>query len=360
MSRPSRVVNVSITDGLNPPYTAVPTAVAFDPVTLTQLGAFVLVARLGSVRAAANALGVSEPAVSQALGSLRRQFDDDLIVKDQTGMSLTPGGKRLVGIASQMVALGSEAEAAVREGKGAPERLRVVADAVVAELVVPSLLEAFQGRAPELEWSVGVATRAEMPVLLAERLADVAIGPALTGEEAAGIESRPVMRCQAVLVGPARGQRRPARGTAARPGPASEGEWLRQARWLLGPASTDPASVEARLVARFRVPPERLRVFSSQAAAWSAAADGQGVAPAISHLVMPELAGGRLRTLELGGLPVGTTWFVSTLGGGRRSQLAASLCHFLGTPQAMQVMHRPGQGVPPSRFRPPVYVTIWS
>src|SRR4029450_9198452 len=40
-------------------------------VTLTQLGAFVLVARLGSVKAAATALGVSEPAVSQALAALR-------------------------------------------------------------------------------------------------------------------------------------------------------------------------------------------------------------------------------------------------------------------------------------------------
>ena len=40
-------------------------------MTLTQLSAFVLVARLGSVKAAANALGVSEPAVSQALAALR-------------------------------------------------------------------------------------------------------------------------------------------------------------------------------------------------------------------------------------------------------------------------------------------------
>src|SRR5919202_6611814 len=38
-------------------------------MTLTQLNAFVLVARLGSVTAAANALGVSESAVSQALSA---------------------------------------------------------------------------------------------------------------------------------------------------------------------------------------------------------------------------------------------------------------------------------------------------
>ena len=89
-------------------------------MTLTQLGAFVLVARLGSVRAAAQVLGVSEPAVSQALAALRRHFDDDLISRAPSGMALTPGGQRLMGIASQMVGLGAEAESAVRAAQGAP------------------------------------------------------------------------------------------------------------------------------------------------------------------------------------------------------------------------------------------------
>jgi hypothetical protein len=31
---------------------------------------------------------------------------------------------------------------------------------------------------------------------------------------------------------------------------------------------------------------------------------------------------------------------------------------FLGTPEAMQLMRLPGAGLPPSRFRPPVDVTI--
>jgi len=33
---------------------------------------------------------------------------------------------------------------------------------------------------------------------------------------------------------------------------------------------------------------------------------------------------------------------------------------YLGTPEAMHLMRAPAGGVPPSRFRPPVYVTIWS
>ena len=68
-------------------------------MTLTQLNAFVLVARLGSVQAAATALGVSESAVSQALTALRLDLGDQLITRSQAGMTLTPGGTRLLGTA---------------------------------------------------------------------------------------------------------------------------------------------------------------------------------------------------------------------------------------------------------------------
>ncbi|MHB1929509.1 MAG: LysR family transcriptional regulator, partial [Acidimicrobiales bacterium] len=79
-------------------------------MTLTQLEAFVLVARLGSVKAAARALGV--PAVSGALAALRLQLGDPLVARHGNAMTLTPGGQRVVGIASQMVNLAAEAESA--------------------------------------------------------------------------------------------------------------------------------------------------------------------------------------------------------------------------------------------------------
>jgi hypothetical protein len=44
----------------------------------------------------------------------------------------------------------------------------------------------------------------------------------------------------------------------------------------------------------------------------------------------------------------------------QRSAAASALRRFLGTPEAMHLMRSPAEGVPPSRFRPPVYVTIWS
>src|SRR5258708_4238954 len=146
-------------------------------MTLTQLNAFVLVARLGSVTAAANALGVSEPAVSQALSALRVHLGDQLLSRGPSGMTLTAGGSRLLATASQIVVLGAEAHAAVRAAQGAPEQLRMVATANVAEFVTTPLIEAFTKRfAGSVEVSCGVAVTKEMPVLVANRLPTLPTG----------------------------------------------------------------------------------------------------------------------------------------------------------------------------------------
>src|ERR1700684_3536168 len=104
-------------------------------MTLTQLNAFVLVARLGSVTAAANALGVSEPAGSQALSPLRMHWGAPLVSRGPSGMTLTPGGSRLLATASQIVVLGAEAHAAVRAAQGAPAQLRGVGMSTIAEVL---------------------------------------------------------------------------------------------------------------------------------------------------------------------------------------------------------------------------------
>src|SRR5919106_1269491 len=241
-------------------------------VTLTQLEAFVLVARLGSVKAAAQVLGVSEPAVSGALAALRQHLGDSLVVRTPAGMELTPGGQRLAPIASQMVNLAVEAEGAIRHAQGAPELLRVVATSTVAESVARPLVTAFTARHGPVEATLGVTTATEMPALLHERLADVGLGPRLSD-----LDARPMMRYRLVVVA---GPRHPLAG-AARVGLAS----LAHQDWLVDASGADSASDIGRLLARLRVPDARIRVFPGLAAAWTAAAEGDGVAPGVAHLV---------------------------------------------------------------------------
>jgi molybdate transport repressor ModE-like protein len=322
------------------------------PVTLTQLEAFVLVARLGSVTAAARTLGVSEPAVSGALAALRQQLGDPLVERGPTGMRLTPGGQRLVPIASQMVALAAEADDAIRQAQGAPERLRVVATSSVAESLAPSLLAAFARRAGAAVPSLGIARSDEMPAVLHERLADVALGPRIAGEAAWGLESIPLFRYRLVLVA-APSHRLAASSRTTLPA-------LAEQTWLVDPDATDAASPVGSLLAHLGVGEERIRVFPSQSAAWVAAEEGGGVAPAIRHLVAAELDRRSLVVLDVQGTPIDLMWYASMLAPDRRSPAAASLRRFISTPDATHAMHARLNGVPPSRFRPPVYVTLWS
>lgn len=321
-------------------------------VTLTQLKVFVLVARLGSVKGAATALGVSEPAVSQALTALRQSLGDQLLTRSATRMELTDGGRRVVAIASQMVHLANEAEEAVRQSQGAPELLRVVATSTIGHAVAPALLQAFTTRAGHVEVSLGIAATDELAALLHERLADVALGPQLPTSDRDGLTSEPVMRYRLALVA---GRQHRLAGTS--------GTSLRQLRdevWLVDPEGTDPRSPVGQLLQRIAVAPERIRVFPNQSAACAAAGEGAGVAPVVEHLLQRDPAHDHVAKLAVSEFPVDRLWHVSALSGERRRPLVGKLQRFLTTPEAMHAMHSGDGGVPSQRFKPPVYVTIWS
>jgi LysR family transcriptional regulator, low CO2-responsive transcriptional regulator len=222
----------------------------------------------------------------------------------------------------------------------------VVATAAIGEFVLSPLTEAFARRyAGSVEVSTGVAATSEMGVLVANRLADVAIGSSASAGAGLAVVTEPIFRYRLVAVASGR----------SRPG-GNPGQW----RWLVDPSGTDPESDTGQLLARLGIPDDRIGVFPNQTAAWAAAADGSGVAPAVEHLVAQQLRRGDLALIELRGLPVEACWHVTLLERSGRSTAASAFRRFLGTPEAMQLMRAPGAGVPPSRFRPPVYVTIWS
>ena len=160
-------------------------------------------------------------------------------------MELTPAGRRVVSIASQMVNLAVDAEAAVRQSNGAAELLRVVTSSTLAQSIVPSLLQAFTARAGGIEVSLGVATTEEMAALVEERLADVAIGPRLPG-----VDAEAVMRYRMTLVG--------------HPDLRVNGGGLAGLRWLVDPTGADPLSDVGVLLTKYRVPESHIMVFANE------------------------------------------------------------------------------------------------
>ena len=103
-------------------------------MTFTQLRTFALVAELGSLRAAAAALGVSEPAVSAAVAALRTDLGDPLFARTARASRSRPAaGRWPPGPASWSgwpTAPGGRSAHATSAG-----RLRVLATAACAEHV---------------------------------------------------------------------------------------------------------------------------------------------------------------------------------------------------------------------------------
>jgi len=315
-------------------------------VTFAQLRSFATVARTGSLTAAAAALGVTEPAVSSAIAALRRDLGDSLFVRAGSGIRLTPGGERLAAAAAEILGLEDRLRREVGEARGERGLLRLVVSPTVAEYVSAPLLDAFTRRWPTLEVAQEVALPDAFGGFLTDRRADVALG--LGASRTPGVETVPFLRYKLIVVASPGHRLAGARNVAL--------SRLAGERWLVGPEAAELA----RFFAERRLAPPEQGAFVGERAAQDAAAAGEGVSLAIAHTVLDRLRRGTLVRLDVAGTPRDGMWHAATLGTDRRSAVADALRRYVTTPDATQaIVARPG-GVAAGRFRPPVYVTIWT
>jgi DNA-binding transcriptional LysR family regulator len=318
-------------------------------MTLAQLQSFVLVARLGSVKAAAADLAVTEPAVSVAVAALRKELGDELFVREGRGIALTPGGRRLAALASEILGLAEQARRSVQESES--RRLQVVATSVVADHVGP-LIDAFTARDEGLEIAVEAAPGSSFAQLLEHRRADVALGPHPGVEHSGTIASAPFLRCRMIVVAA------PDHPLAGRSG-VTPGE-LEGSRWLAGEPELDATTSTGLYFARSGLSPSSVSTFSSHAGAIAAAAAGEGVALTLAHSVVDEVRRRALVRLDVRGTPVLELWHASTLGLGRALPAALALQRFATTPDATQAIAAGRAGAVSARGRPKkVHVTLW-
>ncbi len=104
----------------------------------------------GSVTLAAERLGLSQPAVSRALGRLRRAFGDDLFVRAPGGLRATPRAEALrAGLGEALDRLGALVAGPAPFAPAATTRAFTVASGDYAEAVLlPGLLGALAREAP--------------------------------------------------------------------------------------------------------------------------------------------------------------------------------------------------------------------
>jgi DNA-binding transcriptional LysR family regulator len=270
-------------------------------LTLGQLRTFLAVAATGSVRAAAEQLVVTQPAVSSALAAVRKQVGVALVMRDGRGLRLTPAGEALAQRARAALALLDEAVAAAR-GEADPDRgrLRLASVTTAGEHLAPPLLASFLAGHPEVAVSLEVGNRRRVADLLAHHEVDLAIG----GRPPPGAETLAVRPNHLLVisapVGPAAepGRRRARAVTQAELGAAT---WL-----LREPGSGTRATSEALLDGLGLSP--RILTFGSNGAVVESVRIGLGVTLISADAVAGDLESGGLEEWRIPGPPIDRPW----------------------------------------------------
>jgi DNA-binding transcriptional LysR family regulator len=310
-------------------------------MTFTQLRTFAMVAELGSLRAAAAALGVSEPAVSMAVAALRTDLGDALFVRTPTGIALTPGGRALAVRARELVRLADRTRREVGEAAGAVDRLAVLATAACAEHVVGPMVAAYARNAPRARIEVTVGSTESASGALAEGSADLALGVRPAPADGHGADFVPFLRYARIAV--------------VAPGTTPAAPWSAR-RWLTGPAGFEAGSAEDRWAATHGRP--TVERCADEKEALDRVRRGEGAMLALGHAVREDLRRGSLVRVPTSGTPVVGLWWAGVPGDGRATPAARALQRFLTTPEATSaLMARPGRR---DRPRPRVRVELWS
>jgi DNA-binding transcriptional LysR family regulator len=141
--------------------------------TASELEFFVLLARHGSLSAAARALDITPPAASKRLAQMEARLGLQLVHRTTRSISLTSEGETYLRHATRILAEIREMEDEVSSGRSAPQGLlRVNATLGFGRTTIAPLISQFVKRYPDVEVQVEVTDR---PVDLVETGFDLAI-----------------------------------------------------------------------------------------------------------------------------------------------------------------------------------------
>lgn len=127
-------------------------------VDLHHLRTFLAVADRGSFSRAAEALYVTQPAVSVTIKKMEAHYGTPLLDRLGKRVELTEAGRLLAGYARRMLTLGREAEGALAELKGLRTgRVVVAASTLPGTYLLPAALGAFSSRYPDISTTLAIS-----------------------------------------------------------------------------------------------------------------------------------------------------------------------------------------------------------
>lgn len=260
-------------------------------MNLNLLRVFVQVVEAESFTRAAEALDISQPAVSRAIRELEAQLDTVLLERQGRGFKASEAGRVLFDYGRSIFALERKADEALRSFWTVERgRLTIGASTTIAGYWLPPLLARFQRKYPMVEICLVSANTAQVADLLLECRVDVALVEGQLNDER--LDIRPWRSEPMVVLAP--------KGPAKR-GSGLEGavdlRKMADATWVVRePGSGSRNVTEHALDGLGLSAVRRMEVGSNEAIVQSVAAGlGLGIVPRIC--ARDQLALGRVRAI---------------------------------------------------------------
>lgn len=145
------------------------------PLTLAQIRTFDSIVRLGSFRAAAHELGLTQPSISQRVHELEQTLGTELFIRHGPRVNLTAEGHALVDHARRLLDDASSVVARFRGRDPLRGQLRIGVNESFALLCLHDLLQRLEVEYPNLRTSIHVGDTTDVSRLLNERKLDIGI-----------------------------------------------------------------------------------------------------------------------------------------------------------------------------------------
>lgn len=266
-------------------------------MTLSQLRTFVAVADAGSVRDAAEALLVSQPAVSAAIASLERELGVPLVVRHGRGLRLTAAGSAFADDVRTSLGLldyGSRRARSIED----PARgtVRLVAVATATERVLLPVVARFREEHPDAGVTIQVGNRMTVWENLRHHKADLVVA----GRPPVGVPATTLARGEnrLVLIGPASAT--PRTYGANGHDPARE-------TWLLRESGSGTRAAADALLAELDIDPPTM-ILGSNAAIQRGVEMGLGVGLISLDAAAERIAQGSVTVWACPGTPMNRPW----------------------------------------------------
>lgn len=150
--------------------------VLFMTLEIRQLRAFLAIAECGSIGRAADAVNLSQPALSRTLAEMERRAGHRLFERHTRGMALTAAGETLLPYARLVVFEAQQAQLALDDLDGLKRgTVRIGAVAAIVRGILPQVITQLLANAPSLRVKVLEQTDEQLIDLLRRRELDLAI-----------------------------------------------------------------------------------------------------------------------------------------------------------------------------------------